>query len=283
MNWWEWARAQRALQHWVRVLIGPRPYHIHFVPGGGSFVCFATQELVVDPTLVTQWGGPALLPQRWRGQRVTDVAALAWRVSRTVARHEAGHILFTDPYPILGSLHAWLTNALEDERMERLTGRAAPPARADFVTLARMLAQHLPWPDPTTRPATAVLLHACLQHRWDRQRPAGTPSRLCFASADDAAVWTDQIAPIVERAWMAPTAQVVADEAATILRLLGLPEDASQEGRGLPSFDRLPSPTTRQPEDGPLAALSVTALRAAEATAAPAHDDHPDDNPDDHA
>jgi hypothetical protein len=34
-----------------------------------------------------------------------------------MARHESGHVLFTDDYAVSGQLHAWLTNALEDQRL----------------------------------------------------------------------------------------------------------------------------------------------------------------------
>ena len=265
MHWWHWRRAQRALENWVRVLIGARPYHIRYDPGAGSYVRFDTQEIVVDPTMADGWGGPALLPVAWRGQVVAGLAGLQWRVARAMGRHEAGHVLFTEAYEVAGALHAWLSNALEDERMERLTGAHYPPARADFVALARLLAAKLPLADPATRSREDTLLNACLFHRWDVQRPADTPSRYRFATSDDQAFWETSIRPLVEQAWAAPDALQVAAIALEILRLLGISDSAGVAGRTLIASDRLPASATRRPGDAPLKVIATNALPEGEA------------------
>src|SRR5262249_20975893 len=118
MQWWQWSRAEQTLERWVRALIGARPYRIAFAPGKGSYVNLATKEVVVDPAMSERWGGKSLLPWLWRSTSVRTLEALQWRISRTMARHEAGHVLFTQDYAVAGSLHAWLSNALEDERIE---------------------------------------------------------------------------------------------------------------------------------------------------------------------
>jgi hypothetical protein len=252
MHWWDWTRAQRALETWVRVLIGARPYAIRFGPREGSFVRFDTQEIVVDPLMVDGWGGARWLPATWRGYHVTELPGLQWRVARALARHEAGHVLFTAAHTIHGGLHAWLTNALEDQRMERLTGALAPAARADFLALARLLAAHLSLPDPTLLPRADTLLNACLFWRWDTHRPAGTPSRLRLASADDQLCWETAIRPLVEDAWAAPDVQHVSDIALAILRHLDLPDRAGADGHVLIAADAIRHPAERRAGDVPL-------------------------------
>ncbi|MBK9714821.1 MAG: hypothetical protein IPO81_26510 [Kouleothrix sp.] len=143
MHWWHWRRAH-VLETWVRSLIGARPYHVAYKTGSGSYVNLRTKEITIDPTMADGWGGDSLLPFVWRGRTVRTLAALQYRISRAMARHEAGHVLFTDDYSVAGELHAWLTNALEDGRMERLTGRYYLPARADFDALGTLLWQKKP-------------------------------------------------------------------------------------------------------------------------------------------
>ena len=260
MQWWDWTRARRALETWVRVLIGTRPYTVRFAPGKGSYVRFDTQEIVVDPTMANSWGGATLLPVSWRGQRVTGLAGLQWHVARTTGRHEAGHVLFTERYHVTGDLHAWLTNALEDERMERLTGAHFPPARADFLALARLLATRMPLPDPSCQHREDLLLNACLFHRWDIRRPAHTSSRLQFHTDTDRVFWESTIRPLVEAAWIAPDAPRVAAIAQEILRHLGLSDTDTCDGRPLLPTDAVPIPGGRQPGDGPLAIIVTNAL-----------------------
>src|ERR671933_147639 len=94
---------------------------------------------------------------------------------RALAYHEGGHVLWTDVVPVVGSVHGWLLNALEDERMERLTAASYAPAGRDFSELGTRL-----WLDGWKPVAdrTTTLLNACLFARWDHRRPDGTPSRI---------------------------------------------------------------------------------------------------------
>lgn len=256
MNWWHWKRAERALENWVRVLIGTRPYTIRFEPAKGSYMRFDTQEIVIDPLMTDRWGGADLLPTSWRGEKVSKLTSLQWRISRTMGRHEAAHVLFTERYGISGELHAWLTNALEDERIERLTGAHYPPARADFLTLARLLALRMPLPEAPASREDAIL-NACLFARWDTKRPPKTPSRLRFASEDDQRFWEEDIRPLVEEAWAAPNSGRVAELALEILRRLGLPEHDGIGGRVLIITDRIAGSGERRPGDEPLAVLET--------------------------
>lgn len=252
MHWWHWKRAERALETWVRVLIGPRPYTIRYAPGKGSFVRFDTQEIVIDPTMVDGWNGSTWLPLTWRGVRVAGIAGLQWRVARAMSRHEAGHVLFTGSYRIAGALHAWLTNAMEDERMERLTGAYYPPARADFVALARVLAAHLPLPDPASQRREDLLLNACLFHRWDVRRVEGTPSRYRFHTPADDTFWREQIRPLVEESWVAAHVERVGELAQEILHRIGIAAGAGIGGHILIALDDAPAHGERRPGDAPL-------------------------------
>jgi len=237
MHWWQWRRAQHVLETWVRTLIGGRSYRVEYTPGGGSYVNMRTKEIVVDPTMADGWGGSALLPFVWRGRTVRNLAALQYRISRVMGRHEAGHVLFTDDYAVTGELHAWLTNALEDQRMERLTGRHYAPARADFEALGTLLWQKKPLaPLPGTSRADR-LLNYCLFWRWDCLRPSGVPSCWRWASDEERSVWEEQIRPRVEESWQAPTAVRVAEIALELLTLIGLPQNATTAGRDLMPSD----------------------------------------------
>src|SRR5689334_19177197 len=100
MHWWHCKFAESALDRLVRVLIGARPYKIRFEPGKGSYMRFDTQEIVIDPLMADSWGGGVLLPVAWRGEKVGKLTSLQWRISRTMGRHEAGHVLFTERYRV---------------------------------------------------------------------------------------------------------------------------------------------------------------------------------------
>jgi hypothetical protein len=237
MNWWNWKRAETILDTWVRTLIGTRPYSVRFEPGAGSYVNMRTKEIVVDPIMADGWGGSALLPLRWRGSTVRTLGQLQFRVSRVMARHESGHVLFTDDYAVSGPLHAWLTNALEDGRMERLTGRHYRPARTDFEALGALLWQRKPLDPPHRTTREDRLLNSCLFWRWDCLRPAHVPSRWQWGSDEERRFWEAHIRPLVEEAWQAPTAVRVAEIAHEIVQRIGLPEHADTEGHTLMPAD----------------------------------------------
>ena len=115
--WWQWNRAQKRLEQWVRTLIQGRPYTIRFALGQGSFVNFATREIVVEPTFPRSLAPEArIIPTTWGRSRLVRPSTLEVLCARALAYHEAGHVLWTDVVPLAGSTHGWLTNALEDER-----------------------------------------------------------------------------------------------------------------------------------------------------------------------
>ncbi len=115
LQWWQWNRAQQRLDQWVRTLIQGRPYTIRFALGQGSFVNFATREIVVEPTFPRSLAPDArTIPTTWGRSRVIRASTLEVLCARALAEHEAGHVLWTDVVPLAGSTHGWLVNALEE-------------------------------------------------------------------------------------------------------------------------------------------------------------------------
>jgi hypothetical protein len=74
----------------------------------------------------------------WAGHLVAALAAVWFGSEALLARAAGWHLSLASPlaWALRDTLlpftwvHAWLTNALEDGRMERLTGRHYAPARA---------------------------------------------------------------------------------------------------------------------------------------------------------
>lgn len=228
MRWWEWARSLAALVMWVRTLIGPsRPYTIEFRPGKGSYVQSEAKLLVVDPTMVEQMGGAELLPFRWRRWTIRTIEQLQWHASRALARHEAAHILFTESWPIRGMTHGRLMNSLEDGRIERLLGKMYPWCWYDFLPLGQIAARSVARSISPLSTGARRILPICLLHRWDVLRPKGHPSLITFANDEDRTLWEEQIRPLVEESWRAPTCARVGEIAAEILKILGVRESDS--------------------------------------------------------
>ncbi len=225
LPWWAWRRARVRLDQWVRTIIGARPYAIRYGPREGAYVDFAARELVVDPLFTAHFSADGLaLPQTWGVAHVDRLSTLQVLSARAQAYHEGGHVRFTDWPPLCGETHRWLVNSLEDARMERLTAAFYPPAGRDFRELGHRL-----WlrgmegigamPDDTT-----ALLNACLFARWDEHRLPDTASRLRLPEAV-LSRWHDQILPLVQEAWIAPSCAEVSRIALAILERLGLAAD----------------------------------------------------------
>lgn len=144
-------------------------------------------------------------------------------ITAAVVQHEAGHIRYSGSkpnQPVLG----WLWNALEDERIERLLAAAYPQMKASFEFLNDAV-----WYRATP---TQNLLAGCLLWRWECDR---VPDDRKFypATPEDLNKWSEEIRPLVEKAWIAETSDEVTEIARAILQRLGIPEDASL-GNDLP-------------------------------------------------
>lgn len=232
MRWWHRQSAVRALESWTRPLIGTRPYTPRFEVGKGSYMDFGTQEIVVDPSAWDFLKVADHLPLWWNGKRIATEAQLQWRYARTAARHEVMHVLFSVSPDCSGALH-FLVNALEDEWIEQLSRFFYPAAWGDFVTKARVITHYYPLDDLRTRTREAVLLNACLYHRWDWKRERGTPSRYRFHSSEDEQFWAQTIRPLVEKSWRTHEDAGRKEIAREILQLIGVDEAADLSGEGL--------------------------------------------------
>ena len=236
MPWWQWKRAEKALATWVRSLIGERPYTIIFKEGAGSYVDFSERLIVVEPNMpevLAKRGAPPLaFPHTWRGQRVMTLTGLEWRMARALARHEAAHVLFTQPSrrDRSGIVH-WLVNSLEDGRIERYLSALYPWCWGDFVELGRIVWQQFTLP----MDARERVIAACLLHRWDVLRPKKTASRITFDDEAARALWEVRVRPLVEAAWAAGESERVVEIALEILALVGVSEDAAASDLHLPA------------------------------------------------
>ena len=234
LQWWQWNRARTRLDQWVRTLIGARPYAIRFEIGQGSFVNFGTREIVIEPNFPHGLAAEArTIPTTWGRSRVVRASTLDVLCARALAYHEGGHVLFTDVVSLAGSTHGWLVNALEDERMERLTAAYYAPAGRDFAELgARMWRNGGNPAGEAIADRTTTLLNACLYARWDHERPAGVSSRISIPDPEDRTLWKTEIEPLVEQAWVAPDTAAVAAIALEILKRIGLPADDTTTNHG---------------------------------------------------
>jgi len=222
LSWWSWYRARRRLEEWVHRVIAVHPYRVEFSADTESYIDFTTRKIIVSAQFPDALSAAARqVPTLWGRTTVATSCELQVFCARALAYHEAGHALLTTTLPAAGLTLHWLINALEDERIERLVGRVYRPAARDLSELGLRL-----WwngMQETTERATA-LLNCCLFHRWDAKRPEESASRLVLPDADPV-LWTHQIRPRVEAAWVAPDTAAVAAIAVEILHLLGLSRD----------------------------------------------------------
>lgn len=240
--WWHWERATRSLKDWTFDLIGvSRGYAVRFETDGGSYCNWKKREIVIDPRLVCTWlmdkHGDCHLPSgiTWRGRPVRSLEQLQWLTSRAMARHEAAHVLFTESWNVKGGTHKWLTNSLEDGRIERALGRRYRWCWSDLVALGRLIWRHFSLPDDEQEQAR--LLAACLLHRWDEVRPRRESPRVTFRKDSEGYALWDKIRPLVENSWSAPTCARVAEIAEEILGMIGVPVDDDRLGDTLPALD----------------------------------------------
>lgn len=267
LPWWYRANAKKALESWIRPLITPRPYTARYEVGEGSFMNFRSREIVIDPTAWDFMNVAKDLPLTWNGKRVETEATLQWRFSRTSARHEAMHVLFSVPPECSGILH-FLVNALEDEWMEQLARFFYPAAWGDFVTRARLVARYYPLLPPDECDRGTLMLNMCLYHRFDWKRLKGTPSRVRFQTEADAQFWHKQIRPLVEKAWRTHEDARRKEIACEILSLLDIPEAAPLPTGGLlMSANILDIKGERGADDAPLPVAVIISGTATKGTA----------------
>ncbi|ASN83220.1 vWA domain-containing protein [Deinococcus ficus] len=134
---------------------------------------------------------------------------MAWL--KAVICHEAGHVRHSDLGPQQATVHA-IWNSMEDERMERLMAEQYPELTSLFTYLGDVVSAM--GRDRWNFSAHEGVLIWRFEH--DRSTPLWQPS------AEQAALW-DQVRPLVEAAWTAPSSGVVSDLAWDVARLLELP------------------------------------------------------------
>lgn len=264
LPWWEWKRAQKALEGWVRPLIGSRPYSLHYRPGVNPHISFDKQEIVVDPKLPDTLLPAFTYPMKWRATHVPTLKHLQVLMCRASARHEAGHAVFTEVYHHLlrGSIDAWLVNALEDERMEQLLATRSRAAWADFLEFGYALLWRVDGSQSTEW--NERLLLCCLLERWNWRR-GKEDDRIAYELSqvppDKAMLWTDKVVPLVHQSWKVASSLDVVPIAHEILKLLELDKPNQRLPKGLANIpgigkgdvagERLPGDSTEQGQPVP--------------------------------
>jgi hypothetical protein len=166
-----------------------------------------------------------------------DVCVWQQALTTALVEHKAGHIRFTGALPNHPTLH-WLANALEDERQERLLAAEYPDLAPLFDLLGDATA--------ATQPpfATAKPLARCLLWRWAHDHllgegadPSANPPGAADPAPDPAldSVWED-VRPLVESAWRAPSSDAVVMIAREILARIGVKADAPIDAVGASSW-----------------------------------------------
>ena len=203
LNWWEWGNVQEKLRRFALAIQGPRPYRV---------------RLLADPKLC---------PTGWCNYSTREIAANPaaflgapdeqYQLTKALLVHEAGHRRFTSPVKLTGVVKE-VENILEDERVERLIAAHF----AGLGSLLRRLSERAYVDadpvEPGDDPVQVVAYF--LQLRWARRIGRSVKGVL---SARNRALW-EEVAPLVEEAWVAPTTERVAELAREIVRRLGLTE-----------------------------------------------------------
>jgi hypothetical protein len=211
-----------------------------------------TKQVYVNPTAIAY---PDDAAQRQRIRYIpTSIVSFQQAVTVALVEHEAGHIRHSGEKPT-PTLLAWLWNALEDERQERLQTAENP----EFADLFAFLGDAVWYHDALA----TDLLAGCLLWRWEHDR---LPSERKFRPANAAMqrIWDQEICPLVEQAWAASTSDDVTTLAHTILHRLHLPDDQPLprdlpeslcncgSGEAGPHSGHTPgTPQTSAPHDGP--------------------------------
>jgi len=122
----------------------------------------------------------------------------------------------------LGSVLHYLTNVLEDERVENLMARAFRQLRGIFRFLGDLAMEKTsPLPEDD---APWNVLGACLMWRWVHRKKGPEKALKGNLSPVNQKRW-EHVRPMVERAWWARDTEEVADIAREILKYLGLPDE----------------------------------------------------------
>ncbi len=228
-TWWYWAPVQHRLALWTKALLKGRKFSIRLdakTGGEAGYTDWEKKVIMANPGL-------------WPGKPV----ATQFRATQGILAHEVGHVLFTTGWKFGWNeqILAWLSNALEDERMERAISIYYPG-----VAPAIRLTGDLMWEDTASAVrhitrrggraiSTEVMMNLCLAWRWAHSRSTeGEMLAIFGASLDDRRKWVE-VRPLVEEAWTAPNTEAVIAIARRILDVLDIPPDTPF--RGIPNRD----------------------------------------------
>ena len=169
---------------------------------------------------------------------------------RGLIGHEAGHIRFSGEKPEPRAL-GWLWNALEDERMERLTAARHGCLEPIFACIGDVMLSETDEERRKRRErqqaaaeadargegaATQDVLSACLLWRWlhDHTEAASTGYHPYMPLPKS--TFTSRLRPLVENAWEADSSDEVTEIARKILATFDIPEE-TEVPHDLESFD----------------------------------------------
>jgi hypothetical protein len=204
MPWYEWRTVREAMTTFGRAIQGVSPYRVLIEPDKGKcptgYCDFRRREIAVNPAYFA-------LP-----------AEDAYRAAQALLLHEAGHRRFTTPAR-MSSVVAFISNLLEDQRVESLMAEQFAGLRPLVTYLAELMVERVPEARPESESPGEVLSYLLA---WRFAARLGKPGRGAL-SARNQLLW-EQVRPIAEEAWVAKESSIVDQCAARIARLLGLRE-----------------------------------------------------------
>jgi len=207
--WYEWRNVRDRLITFGRAIQGVSPYRVIVEPDPGkcpSGYCNSTRrQIAANPSIF------ALPPKD------------QYQLTKAILVHEAGHRRFTTPAKLPPLVHR-MANILEDERIERHMCDQFAGVRWLVKRLSRALYEESQPVDENSDSPGEVVAYF-LQLRWAKR--TGLPIKGGLSPANQA-LWR-KVEPLVHEAWQAEDSELVARNAAEIVRILGLEESEIPE------------------------------------------------------
>jgi len=142
MPWHEWGTARERLATFGRAIQGISPYRVLIEPDKRrcptGYCDFARREIAVNPDLF------GLVPEA------------AYRATQALLLHEAGHRRYTVPAK-LGEAAAFVSNLLEDQRVESLMAEQFAGLRPLVDYLAELMIERVPEANPASESPGEIL------------------------------------------------------------------------------------------------------------------------------
>ena len=202
--WYEWRPIRSRLLGYARAVQGISPYRVNLEPDkskcSGGYTNFSQRLITVNPTMFV------VTPEE------------QYQLTKAVLCHEAGHRRFTTPTALPPHVH-FVSNALEDERIERLMEEEFAGVRPLLRKLSEELLNEANPLDPASDDPAQVLNHI-LQLRWAARSGLWVKGEL---SPRNWGLW-EQVEPLVHEAWTAESSLVCDRNAQEIVNILGIKE-----------------------------------------------------------